>query len=103
MTKNSSLEKTKESPFLALQEQNAEIGELLKANLGTRRIDPWSFDTATWPSGKASVFEIPTLEGTDAVKEITGIILHWKYERIFYSKDYDEGVKSRTKLTSASE
>ena len=77
--------------FLALQDQHNDIGALLAANLGNRRIDPWNFDTATWPSGKSTSFELPTLEGSKPVKEIVGIILHWNEGRVFYEKDFDEG------------
>ena len=78
--------------YLALNEANKDnVAALLKANLGDRRIDPWTFDTATWPSGKASVFEVPGLEGTEAVKELSGIILYWQDHRIFHEKDFDDG------------
>lgn len=77
--------------YVALQSQDDSIAELLKSNLGSRRIDPWNFDTATWPSGRATSFELPTLEGTKPVKEIIGIILHWNEGRVYYEKDFDEG------------
>jgi len=60
----------------------------LEANLGGAELDVFSFDTITLPLGGAEMWQINTLDGVQAEKEITGIITWWTERRRYYSDVY---------------
>lgn len=80
-----------DTKFLALGNQQSNVAGLIKANMGGRRIDPWSLDAATFPSGEMLQFQIPSLEGMEAVKEIIGVVVHFSDGRVYHEKEYGQG------------
>jgi len=62
--------------------------EVIQENIGDT-ISPSDLDRIKVPSGGMTMWEVPTLEGHENVKEIEGIIVYWKDVRAFWAKEYD--------------
>jgi len=73
----------------ALVTQGQEIGEILRENLSGARIRPFDLDMVHVPSGGSTTWEVPTLDGTEGVKEIQGVIVGQKIVRGFWATSYD--------------
>lgn len=56
-----------------------QIKEVLTANFGGQTLDPVrDLDRVKIPAGGATTWEIPTLTGIDANKELSGIVIHFQ-------------------------
>ena len=58
--------------------------DLIRANLKSQPLTLDLFDTVKSPSGGSTVFEVPGLAGTEAEKELTGIILDYTTPRAYW-------------------
>jgi hypothetical protein len=56
----------------------------IRDNIGTDRITPNDLDRVSIPSGGSTTWEVPSLDGDESVKEITGIIIYWKQTRGYW-------------------
>lgn len=68
-----------------------DLTNILKDNLGDEGLSQWDLDKVKVPSGGGLAWEVPTLEGSDLVKELTGVIVFWKGVRSFYKDEYTGG------------
>jgi len=76
----------------SLMEMDAEqLGKIIEQNIGDQGINRFDLDSIGVPSGGATRWTVPTLEGDEAQEAITGIIIHWKDVRAFWSTDYSGG------------
>ena len=80
-----------DTKFLALGTKGGGVADLIKANMGGRKIDPWSLDAATFPTGEMLQFQVPSLDGMEAVKEITGVVVHFSDARVYHEKEFGQG------------
>jgi len=79
-----------EAKDYSLMEMNAEhLTEVLSQNIGDGGLSRFDLDTVKVPSGGATTWEIPTLEGEDKSEEITGILVFWKDVRAYWEAEYD--------------
>lgn len=79
----------KKDQFVALQPAGM---ELLLANMPALTTNPWDIDRAKVPAGGGMTWEMPDLdEGTKAVKQLEGIILHFASPRSYWIGGLDEG------------
>ena len=79
-----------EGGYLALQRDASEVAEIIQANLGGESFDRFDLDRVKMPSGGSTVWEVPTLDGDVAVKEIEGIIISHRTTRVFWSRPMEE-------------
>jgi hypothetical protein len=79
--------------YLALTHDLAEVKSFIEDNLAGQEVSEFDLQRINVPSGKAQKyrFEIPTLEGSEAVDEISGIIVFQKQTRAFWPQSIDEG------------
>lgn len=80
-----------ESQFLALQMPETELQGLIRANIGNRTLDAFSLDRIKTPSGGATMWMVETLDGTQALDEIEGIIIHWATRRSYWEQRSPDG------------
>lgn len=80
-----------ESAFLALRMPDQEITDLIRTNVGSRSLDAQSLDRVKIPSGGSTTWEIPTLDGEEANKELTGVIIHWATRRVMWVNSSPDG------------
>jgi hypothetical protein len=74
--------------------------ELVEVNLGGN-LSPRDLTTVHVPSGVASSFDVPTLEGPQSVKELTGVLLRVGTSRALFSRSFQEsGGKDRPECYS---
>ena len=72
---------TVNSSYLALTNNAL---DLIRANLKSQPLTLDLFDLVKSPSGGSTVFEVPGLTGTEAEKELTGIILDYTMPRAYW-------------------
>jgi hypothetical protein len=76
--------------YPALAEGDSEAMEVWRENLGDQGLTPMDLDRVTIPSGGGTAWEVPTLEGTEAVKELEGIIVAWASPRAYWDEPIEE-------------
>lgn len=78
-----------DSPFAVLQMETSELQELIQENIGSDSLSVRDLDRVKVPSGGGTVWEVPSLEGTDATKTIEGVIIHRTTSRGYWPNKYD--------------
>lgn len=73
-----------DSPFALLRMDATEASDLLRDALGGDSLSISDLDRVKVPSGGATNWEVPSLEGEVAVKEITGVIIHRATRRSYW-------------------
>jgi hypothetical protein len=69
----------------------AELREAIGANFADDELTPNDLDRVRVPSGGGTAWAIPTLEGDeDMVKQIEGVIVHYRPARAYWSQSLDE-------------
>jgi hypothetical protein len=65
------------------------VANVIKTNIGEGgRIGLGNLDQVKMPTGGATSWTVPDLNGEQIVKELTGIILFWKPNRAFWATEY---------------
>lgn len=76
--------------YTLAQADTGVLNEVLDANLAGQEMGAGDLDRVKIPSGGQTVFEVPTLEGTDAAKTIQGVIVHHSLQRVYWKDSLDE-------------
>lgn len=79
-----------DSPYLIARMEREDLAEILHDNLGNDGIQANKLDRVKIPSGGSPVFTISTVEGEDAVKTMTGVVVGWRDNRGYWAKSIDE-------------
>lgn len=79
------------SEFAVLRMEPNELVELIQENLGGDTITARDLDRVKVPSGGGQVWEVPSIDGTDAVKSIEGVIVHRTTRRAYWPNKYEGG------------
>jgi hypothetical protein len=66
------------------------LRQTMEENLGGVDVGALDLDRVKIPSGGATSFEVPTLEGTEAKTEIVGVIIRQRLVRAFWRDSLDE-------------
>lgn len=77
--------------YLALTQPPKEIEAIIAENLGGQEITEFDLPRVKVPSGGGSVWEIPTLTGIEPEKVLSGIVVHFKLTRAYWSPEADTG------------
>lgn len=77
--------------FRALTIPAQSMGVALRENIGNGGVTPFDLDRVKIPSGGGVQWEVPTLAGIESVREIEGIIIHFKDVRSYWAKSYGGG------------
>lgn len=81
----------KSEAYAVMETSSESLRELVEANLQDRTLTPFDLNRATMPIGGATSWEVPTLEGTDSVKAIQGVLIYHKDTRAFWMSDEMDG------------
>lgn len=84
-----SSELVKINDFAALQISPAELKVALQENLGGQKISAFELDRVKVPAGGGTTWEVPTLEGTEDAKSITGVVIYFKNQNAYWQEKYD--------------
>lgn len=68
----------------------SDFAEVVAANIGNATIQPFDLDRVKIPAGGGTTWEVPTLDGVTEVKEIDGVIIHWRKVRAYWTQGFDE-------------
>ena len=74
----------------AIVEHAADLGELLRENVGAGGLSPFDLDRVKIPGGGSTTWEIPTMEGPVESKELLGIIAAWADKRSYWANSMEE-------------
>lgn len=87
-SKNTEVATVRES-YPALAGDPRSVIAAIEANMGGQDISAFSLDGIRWPTGGSTSWEVPTLEGPEVRKAITGVIVHHKNTRSYWKTDFD--------------
>jgi len=68
----------------------SDLAEIISENIGEGGISPLDLDRVRIPAGGGTSWEVPSLEGTEAVKELEGIVIAWSGPRVYWSVGLDD-------------
>lgn len=79
--------------YLALNHDLDEVTGFIEDNLAGQEVTEFDLTRLSVPSGKATKYrwEVPTLEGSDTIEELAGIIVFQKQTRSFWPMSIDDG------------
>lgn len=80
-----------DSAFLALQMDESELTALVESNLGGKTLDTFMLDRVKLPTGGGTTWEVPTLDGEIATKELEGVIIDAPTRRTLWAAKYGQG------------
>lgn len=92
-----------QSPFALLRMNPTDAQELLRDALGGESLSIRDLDRVKVPSGGGTTWELPTLDGETAVKEIEGVIIHRATRRAYWEyamEDRPDGDDGRPQCSS---
>lgn len=67
-----------------------DIKAVMEENLSGERLGMSALDTIKVPSGGSTSFEVETLNGTESVKELRGVIVYDRQVRTYWENSFDE-------------
>lgn len=76
------------SPILALRTPPAELQALIHENIGPDGIAVGDLDRVKVPAGGGTVWEVPSIDGDDAVKVIEGVVIERLTRRAYWQSAY---------------
>lgn len=79
-----------DSPYALLRMNAGEAVTIIKDALGGDTLSIRDLDRIKVPSGGGTVWEIPSLDGERAEKELNGVIIHKATRRVYWDKAYGE-------------
>lgn len=79
------------SEYKALSAPAERMSAILGNNLGGASIRPFDLDRVKVPSGGATTWEVPSLKGPEATRELTGIIIAARDSKQYWQKRADDG------------
>jgi hypothetical protein len=74
--------------YAALQIPEEDLNAIVEENLAGQKISEFDLDRIGMPAGGGTTWEVPTLEGSEAVKQLQGVIVYWKEARSFWKEKY---------------
>jgi len=89
------------------------FGELTKAdlrdirdNMGGDTLSPFDLDRIKIPAGGSTVWELPSIDGTEAAKDFSGVVIEQQIQRVYWpdrgeNKDPDPPSPRRARRTWA--
>lgn len=63
--------------------------DLVQEAIGTGQLREFDLKSVRMATGGGQFWNVPTLDGEEAVKELQGVILHHKQSRTYWAKEYD--------------
>jgi len=81
----------KPEDYAALAMPTEDLAVVIEENLAGQKISEFDLDRVKMPAGGGTSWEVPTLDGTEAVKELEGVIVYWKEGRSFWKEKYSGG------------
>lgn len=76
-------------------EKHREVREILEANLGPRGLSPQQLDRIKVPTGGGQMWTLQGVDGEEAAKEVSGPVLGWVDNRLYYKIAFSERGKTK--------
>jgi hypothetical protein len=77
-------------------ETNAEIQRTIAANIGPNGLAEGDLEKIKVPSGGGTAWSVPTIDGEEPFKELSGIVVAWRDARLYWRTGFAEQGKKRT-------
>lgn len=77
--------------YAILLRPTEDVQEIIRANVGTNgQVTAFDLDRVRIPTGGATQWTVPGITGDQSVKELNGIIVHWRDGRLFWEHAYGD-------------
>lgn len=83
--------KRQDSPFAVVKCDPEDLRDIVQINLGGEQLSAFDLERIRVPDGKSDFWTIPTQDGTEAAKEVDGIIIHFRDVRSWWPDDEPTG------------
>lgn len=77
-----------ENSLAVLQHSQQELAEIIQGNLGGDTLSEWDLDKVKVPSGGGTTWQVPSLDGEEAIQSLDGIIIHWGNRRAYWEDSF---------------
>lgn len=91
----------KKVKYAVMEHDPDSLKALVEANLEGRELTAFDLNKAPMPAGGGTVWEIPTLEGSEAAKEIRGVLIYERDCRSYWIDDEMNGQQPDCKSDDA--
>ncbi len=76
----------------AVSSMNAQdIAEIIRENVGAGGIGQFDMDRIKVPSGGGTVWSVPSIDGDQPMKEMSGVIVHFQDQRAYWASAFGGG------------
>jgi len=82
------LAKPDHGAYLALNHSPEEVQQILALNLGGQELSPFDLPRVKIPGAGGTTWEVPSLEGDQAMKALDGIVVHFKLVRGYWPGEF---------------
>src|SRR5690606_20046028 len=76
--------------YAVMEVPEAELAEIISANLGGEGITQFDLDRVRIPAGGSTMWSVPTLDGEEETRVLEGIIIHFTTPRAYWKTPFDE-------------
>ena len=66
------------------------VADIIAENIGDGGINPSDLDRVKIPAGGGTSWEVPSLEGSESLKELEGIVIAWSGPRVYWAVSLDD-------------
>lgn len=66
------------------------VAKTIKENLGAAKVSAFDLDRIKIPAGGSTVWEVPSLKGSEATKEVVGVVVFFDDPRAYWSIPYEQ-------------
>jgi hypothetical protein len=73
-----------ESSYAMVNAPVDDVRDIIALNLAGKQITPFDLDRIRIPDGESDFWTVPTLEGTEAKEEISGVVIHFQDLRAWW-------------------
>lgn len=80
-----------DSPYAVLRIEESELRSLIASTVGTGSLDATALDRVKLPTGGGTIWEVPTVDGSEGQKVLEGVILYMGNRRVYWKDKYGEG------------
>jgi len=74
--------------FAVMQHSMEDLQNIIKANVGDAELGPGDLDRVKVPAGGGTTWEVPSVDGDRAVKELDGVICAWELPRSYWVESF---------------
>lgn len=78
------------SEYAVVKQDTSQLLDTIRENMGNSGLSAFELPRVKIPAGGGKMWELPTLEGSEMVKSIDGVIVYFTEPRAYWTTNFDE-------------